>query len=171
MRSLDDLAFLYGTDKGTRPVASGWKPKGYTKIYEEIFGHLVTEKIALLEIGVYKGASLRMWQDWMPNASIYGLDHHPPQGLPSGIVIFTGDQGDPRFLALVRLEGPPFNIIIDDGSHKTSDHIASFHGLIDRLLPGGFYVVEDLHAAPDSVPWLKDQGFEFPSPSLAVLRK
>lgn len=40
-----------------------------------------------------------------------------------------------------------FDIIIDDGSHKTSEQIKSFEILSKQLNKGGLYVIEDLHTS------------------------
>ena len=38
----------------------------------------------------------------------------------------------------------PFDLIIDDGSHKSEDSLLSFRFLWDYVSPGGSYVIEDL---------------------------
>ena len=66
---LDELASKYNSDK---------KPEShnYTKIYFHYFSKIKHEKIKLLEIGVFNGASIKMWKDFFPNATIYGLDNN-----------------------------------------------------------------------------------------------
>jgi hypothetical protein len=39
--------------------------------------------------------------------------------------------------------GPP-DVVIDDGSHRGADVIASFTYLFDRMRAGGMYAIEDL---------------------------
>ena len=57
-----------------------------------------------------------------------------------------GSQGDPDFLAAVNKEFGPFDIILDDGSHKTYHQLISFTSLFrDALKDGGCYMVEDMH--------------------------
>ena len=57
-----------------------------------------------------------------------------------------GSQADPNFLAEVNGEFGPFDIILDDGSHKTHHQILSFGALFrDALTEGGCYMVEDMH--------------------------
>jgi hypothetical protein len=68
--SLDELAVRHGTDKSSRR-------HGFAEIYETYVRPLRDEPIAMLEIGVWKGASLRMWADYFPNGRIHGLDHRP----------------------------------------------------------------------------------------------
>ena len=57
-----------------------------------------------------------------------------------------GSQSDPRFLSKVISERGPFDVVIDDGSHRTDDIIAAFQVLSSAVNPGSFYVIEDVHA-------------------------
>ena len=57
-----------------------------------------------------------------------------------------GSQADPEFLAEVNEEFGPFDIILDDGSHKTHHQNISFGALFrPALKDGGCYMVEDVH--------------------------
>jgi hypothetical protein len=158
--TLDDLAVRYGTDK-----ASG--QHGYTPLYERYLGHRRYAPLSLLELGVggdehplEGGASLRMWRDWLPNASIVGIDIQNKSFRIDGVNIHIGSQADPVFIDrlangytpegwAVPASRPyaPFDVIVDDASHRSSKTIASFRLLYPHLAPGGLYVVEDLHAS------------------------
>ncbi len=48
---------------------------GYTRIYYELLKSRKFDKIHFFEIGVYKGASLKMWEEFFPNGIIYGIDN------------------------------------------------------------------------------------------------
>jgi hypothetical protein len=62
------------------------------------------------------------------------------------VFVRIGSQADPAFLARVNGEFGPFDIILDDGSHKTHHQIISFGALFrDALKDGGCYMVEDVH--------------------------
>jgi cephalosporin hydroxylase len=147
--TLDQLAALHGTDKGTQPVSSGLTPKGYTHVYDELFSSFRANTV--LEIGIFQGASLFMWRDYFPLATIVGLDKKPMHHLESGsIKIFCGDQANKSLLrGIVGIYGP-FDLIVDDGSHIVSDQLTSFEVLFPNVTPGGYYVIEDLHA-PSSI--------------------
>ena len=41
----------------------------------------------------------------------------------------------------------PFDIVIDDGSHKMNDISTSFQFLFEHVCADGIYIVEDLHTA------------------------
>ena len=60
-----------------------------------------------------------------------------------------GDQGNKEdLLKIVRASSKQgFDIIIDDGSHMNHHQIFSFTHLIPYLIPGGFYVIEDINSS------------------------
>lgn len=102
----------------------------------------------ILEIGVKRGASLLLWKEAFPNAHIYGVDKNIEQasmlkGLP-GFTLFQGLQEDVRFIQNKVVPSGPFNIVIDDGSHRSKEQLQSFKVLWDSVAPGGYYIVEDL---------------------------
>ena len=100
-------------------------------------------KINILEIGVKDGASLKMWREYYANAQVYGIDITTPIMIP-GCTVLQADQSD--ISALSKL--PWFDLIIDDGSHRTKDQITSFEYLFNnRLKNAGLYVLEDAHTS------------------------
>jgi demethylmacrocin O-methyltransferase len=139
--SLDTLALRYGADKSSRV-------HGYTRAYERHFAPLRDRPIALLEIGVGSGASLRLWRDYFPHATVYGLDVAGGGSLElPGVRVFRGDQGDRATLERLVADTGPLDIVIDDGGHLWAQQILSFKTLYPHLKPGGYYVVEDLHTS------------------------
>jgi hypothetical protein len=148
-RHLALLATWYGTDKGPRGHA-------FTTQYQQHFGRRRTAVRSMLEIGVgghetnSGGSSLRMWRSFFPKAEIIGVDiykkHLPPE---RRITIVQGDQSDPGFLAELAVSHGPFDVVVDDGSHR-GDHIqVTFQALWPNLNPRGHYIIEDLETAYD----------------------
>lgn len=145
MSELNEIAIRQGTDKST-----GRKGHGYTLIYEDYFKHLRYEPIVLLEIGVKHGASLRTWEEYFPNAMIYGIDvkEYCKEHETDRIKVLLGDQGDSKFLYHVvsSMVGPP-NIVIDDGSHWPIHQVFGLRHLFQYLASGGMYIIEDLQSS------------------------
>lgn len=137
--NLSWLAAVYGSDKGAIS-------HGYVDHYERMFGPLRRRARRVLEIGIYRGASLQMWRDYFPGAEIYGVDIKEIEVPGSRIHTLVGDQSDPELLARLRELGP-WDVIIDDGSHKQSHVLATFDGLYTAVAPGGYYVIEDMHTS------------------------
>jgi len=141
MSELLELAKKYITDKVSEE---------YMDLYAYYFENVNNWKdkeINLMEIGVLKGASLRMWHEYFTKANIMGIDINPKCKFEKDRVkIHIGDQSDENFLNEV-CKDKQFEIIIDDGGHKMSQQINSFKILWKYLKPGGLYIIEDLHTS------------------------
>jgi hypothetical protein len=93
----------------------------YLEVYDPILVPWIGKEITLLEIGVFRGGSLKLWRDYFPGGTIVGIDRKLPQHLQLGkrIQVFEGRQADKEFLSKVASETARdgFDIIIDDASH------------------------------------------------------
>jgi hypothetical protein len=150
---LDILARKYGTDKRTNDDGQSHY-HGYVEIYHRLFKDRRNEYKHFLEIGVREGWSHKMWHDYFPNAMIYGVDNFSDVVYKSinfkkeeieneRIKIFVGDQSDPLFLE-ESFKNIAFDVIIDDGSHRSWHQQLSFKYLFPKLKSGGLYIIEDL---------------------------
>lgn len=140
-RSLQDI-FLSNGGK----VIHKWLH--YFDIYERHFRRFVGTSPTMLEIGVFKGGSLAMWQEYFgPGTQIVGIDINPDcaQYAGAGIDVRIGSQDDPAFLDEI-LNDYAFDIVLDDGSHRMEHLNASFDLIYDRISPNGVYMAEDLHS-------------------------
>jgi predicted O-methyltransferase YrrM len=135
---------VYGSDKVST--------HNYGSFYDDLFQRLRPQ--ALLEIGVYRGASLRAWQAaGVPN--VMGVDKDVTQSRSGPAVLYGTMPDDARTIA--RLV-PALDLIIDDGSHLYPDYVATADALLQRLRPGGVYVIEDIQTQ-DSVDKLRRDGW------------
>jgi hypothetical protein len=140
---LSSLATQHGTDK--------WNHHYYTDIYHHYLQHLKNSSIKLLEIGVggYEypdrgGQSLKMWKDYFPHGQIWAIDIYDKSKLQEDrIAILQGSQNDADFLQEVFNRMGGLHVVVDDGSHKCSDVIASFQKLFPLLDENGIYIIED----------------------------
>jgi hypothetical protein len=145
------------TDK--KSATPGFLCHDYLRLYEREFSKWRDGRIQLLEIGVNKGASVKLWLEYFPNASVYGVDIKPFKnevGIPptDRFRFFQGNQSDPSFWNVLfgQLPDPFLDIIIDDGCHFSGPIHITFNCLWSRVKPGGCYVVEDINEVlnPDS---------------------
>jgi hypothetical protein len=139
MRSQELDLRAYHTDKITNRTL---------ELYDRFFAPLADQPVNLLEIGVYRGGSVRLWQDYFPFGQVVGLDMQLPPGLDDEprIRLYQGGQHDAPLLRRIAAENAPdgFDVIIDDASHIGINARASFDVLFDdHLKPGGWYVIED----------------------------
>jgi hypothetical protein len=98
----------------------------------------------VLEVGVLTGESIQMWEEFFPNAIIYGLDIDPTCRKYEGgrRRILVGDQGDISFLQRTAQEVGAFDIVMDDGSHRVEHQLTTFTTLFPYLTQNGIYVIE-----------------------------
>lgn len=124
------------------------KWRHYFPVYERHFAPWVDRSVTMLEIGVSKGGSLKMWQRYLgPFATIIGIDIDPrcTRYESPGINVRVGDQSDTEFLAgLIAEFGVP-DIVLDDGSHHMTHVRQTFEFLYPQLGKDAVYMVEDLH--------------------------
>ncbi|MDX2382058.1 MAG: class I SAM-dependent methyltransferase [Acidimicrobiia bacterium] len=121
----------------------------YFEIYERHFAPFRGEAPRVLEIGVSHGGSLDMLREWFGRGtSIVGVDIDPRivDLRRRNVHLEVGDQGDVDFLAGVVERHGPFDIVIDDGSHRPRHQIASLETLWPTMAPPSVYLVEDTHA-------------------------
>jgi hypothetical protein len=125
-----------------------WRWQHYFDIYHRHFARFVGREVVVLEIGVYSGGSIGMWQRYFgPRARIYGADLMPECMEYADVAagIFIGHQADPEFWERVLRAVPGFDIVIDDGSHAPPHQLATLRLLLPNVRPGGVYVTEDVH--------------------------
>ncbi|MBN1415814.1 MAG: hypothetical protein JW973_11990 [Bacteroidales bacterium] len=132
------IAGEFGTDKN----------QVYLDNYERFFSDIKNENITLLELGIFRGESLLLWEHYFPSGKIVGIDIKTADiaSKSERIFEFQGYQQDTVFLDKVAKETAPegFDIIIDDASHIGDISKITFWHLFDNhLKPGGIYVIED----------------------------
>src|SRR5689334_21721842 len=91
--SLDAIGISEGTGKSFL-----WQD--YLRHYERSFAPFREREFTLLEIGVFSGSSMRMWQRYFPRALIVGvdIDENARQYATDRTKIEIGSQNDPGFL-------------------------------------------------------------------------
>jgi hypothetical protein len=137
----------------------------YFKPYQNVISHFDKQPIRMLEIGVYKGGSLKMWRNYLgPESIIVGIDIDSScqqfERQKENVFVRIGDQSNQKFLGEVIQEFGPFDFILDDGSHICSHMIASFNYLfLCGLKNGGIYMAEDTHS--NFWPEFRDSSYSF----------
>lgn len=124
----------------------------YLQVYDSIFSTYRNKAISLLEIGVQNGGSLEIWSKYFRQAKIIvGCDIEKKCNElvydSNKIKLVIGDIKSEEARGLIANYSSQYDIIIDDGSHKSSDVIGAFCSLFPILSLGGIYVVEDLHCS------------------------
>ncbi|MDR1608799.1 MAG: class I SAM-dependent methyltransferase [Deltaproteobacteria bacterium] len=163
-RLLDDLGHRYKTDK-----RSGQRGHDFLRKYEFFLRPFKDLEFTLLELGVYKGASLRMWADYFPQAKIVGVDNEPQTVAAESerIQVILGDLAQLDFLQSLTAIEP--SVIIDDASHWWPDQLRAFFALYPYLETGGVYIMEDIHTSFPPLDSLFKANFH--TPPFVILQK
>ncbi len=115
-------------------------------LYDKAFGNRRRESLKILQLGVHKGESLRMWTSVFPKAEIVGVDTNCPELKDRRVTLHEGEQTDHRFLTQLGLKHAPtgFDLVIDNASHIGAKSLKSFWTIFPRFVKaGGAYSIED----------------------------
>jgi SAM-dependent methyltransferase len=140
----NDLEKIFAENTGN--IIHKWKH--YFEIYDKHFQRYRNKKVTILEIGIFKGGSLDMWQKYFgDNCQIIGIDINPlcKRFENDKIKVYIGSQEDRSFLRKIKAEIPKVDILIDDGGHMMDQLRISFEELYDLVDENGVYLAEDLH--------------------------
>lgn len=141
VKPLTEIGIKYQTDKAYFHL--------FTEFYNDYFEKYIDLPIHILEIGILSGASILMWKEYFPKATIYAIDTNIDSvnlSLGDNVHTYLCSQNDFNKLESL-FNGIKFDIIIDDGSHLCSHQQESLGFLFPFLNPTGIYVCEDLHTS------------------------
>lgn len=142
--SLVDLVDNSRTDKNT--------DHSYLPLYEKLLRPRKDTAKNVLEIGVQRGGSIKLWHDYFPNATVFGLDCIPISEVGDvvknngRIKLYTSV--DAYNSTFIRNEfivpSLKFDMVLDDGPHSL-DSMKTFVNTYSRLLTDdGILILEDV---------------------------
>ena len=164
--SLDELADKYGTDKGgdvNKNFSKKEELNNYTPLYQKFFSRDKNNYRLVFELGIGSnnldtpsnmgsngkpGASLYMWQEYFPNAEIFGADVDKRILFNENrIKTYFVDQYSTESIKKmwVEIDRNNFDLIIDDGIHDYKGNVNFFENSIQYLKKGGLYIIEDVN--------------------------
>lgn len=155
------IAYKYGADKCPQ------LKHAYTPFYYKLLNgkRKSIKKVLELGIGYYKnmqhvevvydpglkryyhrGASLKMWRDFFPNAQIYGADIRPQTLFEDErIKTYLCDERKREDLVkLIENTGSDIDLFIDDGDHHLHHQIFTCQTLMPLLKKDVIYIIEDV---------------------------
>jgi predicted O-methyltransferase YrrM len=142
------LAELYAAHDGY--VSDKWE--SYTGHYERVLAPYRRRIVSILEIGIQNGGSLELLARAFPHAAVLlGCDVNPGCAAlrfdDPRIHVVIGDAGDRLTARDIGRISPSFDIVIDDGSHRSGDIVRAFANYFPRIADGGVFIAEDLHCS------------------------
>lgn len=155
----------------TGKVSDKWSI--YFPEYDRILSEYRHKPICMLEIGIQNGGSLEIWAKYFPEAQFFvGCDINPDCANlaydDARISVVVGDANTNEAQREIQGVVPSFDVILDDGSHRSSDIVKTFARYFPLLLDGGVFVAEDLHCSY----WNEFEGGLFdPYSSLSFFKK
>jgi hypothetical protein len=121
----------YPTDKDTH--------HNYLTIYGELLGKWENEAINILEVGTWKGGSMKLLEEYFVNANIIGYDIIAPEVPLSRAKVTVKD-----FYSIDTNELPELTIAIDDGDHSVGSQLKFVQMVYPKMAKGGILIVEDV---------------------------
>ena len=117
----------------------------YAEVYEQLLTPRAESSTNVLEIGVYKGGSIKVWETFFQQAHIYGVDINVSKvqaslKLGPRVHIMKADAYDPIFASSL----PDFDVVIDDGPHTLVSMKQCLQLYAPKLKRGGILVIEDI---------------------------
>lgn len=134
----------FGSDIGANDKNS---THSYLPHYDKLLLPYKDKFTSILEIGLAKGDSIKLWDRYFSKSRIVGCDLSIVFEIPESvngntIECFWADATTQDFVD--KLGDKRFDIIIDDGSHLHQDQVKTFNLLKDKMNKGGIYIIEDI---------------------------
>jgi spermidine synthase len=135
----------------------GFPDKGtvhsYIEVYEERLSPYRLSAKKVLEIGLFSGESLRMWEEYFENAEVYGIDcDEQPHGgmvdlrpmIAEGTHNISILDATDRVAIKNEFGSIQFDVIIEDASHQLAHQLEIYNIFKQHLSPNGIYIIEDV---------------------------
>jgi hypothetical protein len=144
--SLKEIVDNSKTDKNTT--------HSYLDLYEKLLINKKETAKNVLEVGIYKGGSIKLWNDYFTNSNVYGLDTtHIDNVLDviknnEKIILYTSiDAYDNNFFINNFLNKEiKFDFMLDDGPH-TLKSMKKFINLYSQIMTDdGILIIEDVQS-------------------------
>lgn len=135
--NLNDYTHSFGTDKDTlHDYIDGF--------YEDVLLPFKERAIDVLEIGIYLGASMKLWREYFSNAKIYGIDTEDRRlekfkNLKNVEYLFEDAYSDN-----LSINDLKFDVIIDDGPHTLESQIKFIQKYHSKLKKDSIMIIEDI---------------------------
>lgn len=132
----------------------------YLDLYQTLFNNKKNTAKNILEIGIFKGGSIKLWSEFFINANIYGIDIMDINANCDDIInkenIILYEKSDAYdyniFNEKILFKNIKFDVMIDDGPH-TLETMIQFIKLYSQLMTDdGILIVEDVQ----SIEWINE---------------
>lgn len=125
-----------------------WKWTHYFDIYHRHFARFRGKQFNMVEVGIYSGGSLGMWNSYFGDGvHIHGVDIEDACKCyeSDNISVHIGDQEDRSFWKDFRGKVDNVQILLDDGGHTPDQQMVTLEEMLPTMPPGSIFVCEDIH--------------------------
>ena len=113
-----------------------------SNVYEKLLHDTQDTCLNVLEIGIDKYGSIKLWHEYFSNATIYGVDIIDLQEIDDErIKLFKNDAYDINFVDSLPNN---FDLIIDDGPHTLDSMVKFLQHYQSKLNDRGILIIEDI---------------------------
>ena len=163
--SLEELVDNARTDKNTI--------HSYLPLYQQLLVHKKETAKNVLEIGIYRGGSIKLWHDFFTNATVYGLDIMSINDVwdylktNDKIILHTSTDAYNEEFFNTHLLDKRFDMMLDDGPH-TLGSMKQYIKLYSQIMTDdGILILEDVQSR-DWIEILKQEVPEHLKPFIKV---
>lgn len=125
----------------------GWGDKGTAHNYIPTYAEEMDRRngVTVLEIGVCRGHSIKMWNEYFAGSDVYGIDINLDNVEFDDLDnIYICDGTDPTAVN-VTFGTIKFDYVVDDGSHLLEHQLKSLDIFLPRMNKDGKYFCEDIN--------------------------
>jgi len=142
--SLKQLIDSSRTDKDTT--------HSYLDLYQSLLEKKKETAVKVLEIGIHKGGSIKMWDDFFINADVYAVDILPKERMweellnKESIHLYNSEDAyNPGFVQNEFIDNElQFDVMLDDGPHTLQSMIQFIKHYLPMLKSDGILIIEDV---------------------------
>ena len=144
--SLEEIVDNSRTDKNT--------VHSYLPLYQELLINKKESAKNVLEVGIHRGGSIKLWNDFFTNANVYGLDIMNIDDVWEGIknnekiILYTSTNAYNRefFINHFLNNNIRFDFMIDDGPHSLESMILFIRYYSQIMTDDGILIIEDVQS-------------------------
>lgn len=144
--SLETLVDNTKTDKNTI--------HSYLPLYQKILETRKKTATNVLEVGICHGGSIKLWNDFFTNATVYGIDILEIDTVwdeiknNDKIILHTSTDGyDYEFIKSQFIDkNIKFDVMLDDGPHTIGSMILFIHFYSKLMADDGILIIEDVQS-------------------------
>ena len=145
-KTMHEIAKQAGTDK--------FQHKYTEHFYPIHFEALRYSPVKLLEVGINRGNSLALWNEYFTDVDLHAIDIEDGmidgarKNFPKAKIDKVDMENVDEIKKYVEKHGAgTFDIVLDDGGHTMKQQMNALIHLLPLVKPGGMFVMEDVHTS------------------------